>query len=239
MIVRVKAPALLLMGIVILALLAPTGCKKKQDDNSTVAAASSGDPNEAPVLKNLLVDFGRWDSSTNLAGAFNFASNSMLKPFTGHGDSYGFPTPATTYGFNYRGLSVGKNVYAPFDGVVSNVAFQPESEPDDYEIHLRPNKDSKWLMNVDHVLNPKVSIGQSVKAGDVIAETREYILEIDISDFSTSSTLSYCFWDFFDPALLSEYRQKVVDLMKDWEAFKGDAAIYDESKAGCLVTEPR
>ncbi len=46
---------------------------------------------------------------------------------------------------------------------------------------------------------------------------------------NNSKKLSYCSFCFFNEEKIEEYQQKIVQLMNDWEEFKGDTAIYDEA----------
>lgn len=188
---------------------------------------------KAPVFKNLGVSFGPWDKSTNRAGAFIFLP-SENKVFL----EYGAEVKSSEGGvkilptFEYRTVS-DADVFAAIDGVVTNVVYQDKTQ--DYAIHIQPAPNSQWILEHDHISNLRISKGDMVKAGDILGKVGSLgggLGRTEIMFWNSSATrpLTYCPFKYFDPQLLSEYQQKVLRHMKDWEEFKGNPNLYDEEK---------
>ncbi len=184
---------------------------------------------DALVLKNLLVDFAPWDPETDTAGAFIFRTN-FDKVFFEFGAVVTGPDgPKTLSTFEYI-VDEDADLYAPMDAKVNLITYQEDSS--DYEIHLKiPNSDSQMTLGIDHVLNPTVAVGDVVSAGDVIGNPGTWSTEgfgrTEIEIFGDGAM--HCAFEFFDTDLQVEYEAKVTQMMSDWETFKGDDAIYDES----------
>jgi hypothetical protein len=195
-----------------------------------------------PVIKNLGVNFDRYDSETGMAGDFVFSIDyeigSTEKVFIEFGglliDGGTVPEGVPFYHFTYK-MPEGTEIVSLIDGIVQSLEYQ-ESHGD-YEIHLSPNSGSSWYVIIDHVQNPSVSRGDAVTAGQIIAETTTFLVELDVTDMS--SNVVHCLFSYFDPDLKTEYEQKVQNFMLDWETYKGDTEIYDESSMvnqGCLLS---
>ena len=191
------------------------------------------------VLNNLIVDFGRYDPVTGRAGAFKFHGGLeyVFLEF-GHvtdGDKI-LPT------FEYI-VDSSANVYAPMDGVINTFVYQEDSS--DYQITMNVDDNpSQVTVGLDHVLNPRVSLGQSVSAGDVIGNPGTHSwdgygrVELEIY----GDNYMHCPFEYFDANLNNEYQQKVWDLMDDWEDFRGMYNLYDQAAmqnyaAGCLASK--
>lgn len=195
-----------------------------------------------PVLKNLGVIFEPWDKSTNRAGAFIFlpTENKLFLEYgveveSSEGGTKILPT------FEYRTAS-DADVFSTIDGVVTNVTY--EERTGDYSIHIQPELNSEWIVEHDHVSNLKVSKGNNVKAGDILGKAGTLGGKLGRTEImmwgpglSSTRVNTYCPFKYFDPQLISEYKQKVSQHMKDWEEFKGNPNLYNEEKhifPGCL-----
>lgn len=195
---------------------------------------------KGPVLKNLGVSFEPWDKNTNRAGAFIFlqAENKVFLEYgvevaSSEGGTKILPT------FEYR-TAYDADVFAAMDGVVTNVIYHDRTQ--DYAIHIQPALNSPWILEHDHVSSLKISKGNAVKAGDILGKAGTLggdlgRTEIMFWNSSGVRPTTYCPFKYFDPQLLSEYRQKVLRHMKDWEEFKGNPNLYSEEKhifPGCI-----
>lgn len=197
---------------------------------STVAEVKIAlDPGPPPVLKNLLVNFDHWNPITNRAGDFLFVA-AEEKVFLEFGAVVTGPEgPKTLPTFEYR-LSPDAAVVSPVDGTVKSIFFQPETG--DYEIHLTSSPTSPFIVGVDHVTDLAVAEGDAVTAGQPLGKVGPFSLTLgrtELQVFNFIEKLNYCPFELFDPALAPAFRQKVTDLMADWETFKGDASIYDQA----------
>lgn len=187
-----------------------------------------------PILKNLAVEFGRYDPITGRAGTFLFQKD-QDKVFLEFGAKVMGPDGEKTLPtFEYRTIE-GATVYAAADGYVTNLEYQ--SETDDYEILIAPVKqNSVWYVSHDHVKGVSLKVGDRVTAGQVLGTVGSWFgglgrteLMIGRSNSGRGATY-YCPFKLFDPLLVGEYKQKVGNLTADWESFKGDTSIYNESK---------
>ncbi|MHA1275157.1 MAG: hypothetical protein ACTSQS_17275 [Promethearchaeota archaeon] len=190
-----------------------------------------------PVLKNLGIKFGRYNNETGRAGDFIFDNNTD-KVFLEFGaEVMGENGPKELPTFEYL-VANDTEVFSICDGIVSGLKYQEDTE--DYEIWIIPALGSPWLIILDHVRDPEISQNDYVKAGDVIGIAGTYSApfgRFEIMIVNENEGKAYAPFALFDKDLKDEYEQKVWDLMKDWEEFKGDSSIYDEDKmvyAGCL-----
>ncbi len=200
-----------------------------QQSNATENISTSVD--SLPVLKNLGVLFEPWDKNTNRAGAFIFKENEE-KLFLEFGaevrDAGGGMKILPT--FEYR-TAPDADVYSIADGTVTRVEYQEYFN--DYEIILIPTGAPNWRIYQDHVKEVKVSTGQEIKAGQVLgkvgtANNNLGRTEISIGKDTANGPVGYCPFNYFDASLVSEYREKVSQFMRDWEEFKNNQSIYDE-----------
>lgn len=195
------------------------------------------EPGPPPMLKNLLVNFGPWDMLTNRAGDFVFLV-SEDKVFLEFGAVVIGPEgPKTLPTFEYR-VSPDAPVVSPIDGAVEAVLFQPETN--DYELHLVSSPTSPFMVIVDHVTDLLVAEGDPVAAGQEVGKVGPFSPSLgrtELQIFNFIEETNYCPFELFDPELAPVFRQKVTNLMADWEAFKADASIYDQGAMvdpGCL-----
>lgn len=205
--------------------------------------SGSGDSTATHYIKNLGVNFGSYDPLTGRAGDFVFmAPISIAKPLLEFGtgvlaDQQG--NPKDNPAFEYH-LAQDATVYAITKGTVTSIAFQASTQ--DYEILTRETG-ANFMVIYDHVTTPAISEGDSVNAGDPLGKPGPWgpsmigRFEIQINVDQDQGELSYCPFMLFDPDLVDEFKQKVSQLMSDWETFKGDQNIYNEAThvyPGCL-----
>ncbi|KKR06475.1 MAG: hypothetical protein UT34_C0001G0516 [candidate division WS6 bacterium GW2011_GWF2_39_15] len=186
-----------------------------------------------PVIKNLVVEFARYNSRTGKAGAFVFKSSedkvflefgARVKSSTG--DWKLLPT------FEYR-TDPNAKVFVAADGIITDLRFQTDTK--DYEIMTSPSARSRYAVIYDHVKNVTLKKGDSVKAGQTLGTAGTWAagigrVELMVNEYSDEIDSHYCPFKFFDPSLIETYKQQVRNMMADWEAFKGKSSIYAESK---------
>lgn len=142
-------------------------------------------------------------------------------------------------------LPLGTPVRSLVDGVVASM---PTVWSGDYSIQVTESGQmEKWVYETEHVINPKVKVGDKVRAGQIIAE---------VSDFDKGTPAGYgaveigilkggekpehvCPFAYLDDSIKEETFQRLNALFKSWEDYIGDQTLYDENTPypGCLTLE--
>ncbi len=181
----------------------------------------------SPVIKNLGVVIDRYDADTGLAG--NLVLNPIdRRPFI----EFGYTESGRTFpAFEYY-VTTYTVVTCVADAIVTHVNYQ--ASPGDYEIHTQFNADTSWIVEYDHILNPQVTEGQTIRAGDPIGLAgvgpSAQVGRTEIMIFLGGvRPLSYCPLMIFDPTQIETAKQQISDLMSDYETLKGDPSLYNES----------
>ena len=131
------------------------------------------------------------------------------------------------------------------DGVVAAI---PQLYSGDYSIQVTANgKIEKWIYETEHIINPKVKVGDKVVAGQVIAEVSNYnknlpgfgIVEIGILK-GGNPPQHICPFSYLDPSIKEETFKKIKALYKSWEEYIRNTALYseDEPVTGCVSMDP-
>ncbi len=183
------------------------------------------------VIENLGITFGPWDQQTYRAGDFLFVPQEQ-KVFlefgaivqAGGGVTKELPT------FEYR-IHKDAYVFAIAEGNV--IFFEYQDATNDYAFSVRSRNDPDHTVNYDHVTEPTVGLGDRVQPGDTLGRPGTWSsplgrFEIMINNERTG--LSYCPFCCLKQGTQDSYRALVSQLMTDWERFKGDTSIYDESE---------
>ena len=181
-----------------------------------------------PVLKNLIVSFGDYDSGTGRAGDFVFDANEekVFLEFNAVVDSPEGPKLLPT--FEYI-VAEDATIYSPVNGEVVRFVFQDDTQ--DYEISISKNGNAVYTVTIDHITNIVVAKGDKVAPGDVLGNpgTRGGGLGRTELMITNDGNKAYCPFVYFDETLRGQFEEDVVQLMSDWETFKGDDTIYDEA----------
>lgn len=222
---------------------------KTSDEPITSQNAESVAKSSEVKIKHLGVNLDYYDPATNKAGDFEFTKEKMS--FNRLFFEYGFVVPANSVGPEKRNpqptfiLPLGSKVYALVDGTVEDV---PKLYSDDYSIMLRA-EGSDLIFETEHVVKVKVKKGDTVKAGDVIAEVSGYDAKnyagmglVEIGILKAGNPPSHiCPFDYLDESIKAETFKKITALQKSWEEYIGDATVHDEAAMivpGCLSRDP-
>jgi len=201
--------------------------------------ASTPQDDSVPEIRNLLIDFGAYDSALGRAGAIVF-DPSKPKMFYEFNASVPAPDgPKILPTFEYY-LHPDADIYSPADGYVTHFKFQAETG--DYEIgitrspELTSNKTG--MVAVDHIKDLSVKQGDYVTAGQVLGKPSPWIEGIGRTELMVyRNDTAFCPYAFMPDSLKENYRQIIRALMADWERYKLDTTIYDEAamtEPGCL-----
>lgn len=216
--------------------------QKNGKTNWEIGINNNYDKTQLPIIKNLMVDFAPYNSATGKAGAFLFKKEED-KVFLEFGDVVTNPQGQKIHvlpTFEYH-TDPNAVVYAVANGIVRKIDYQLDGN--DYELHLSEENGYTWELSYDHVRNLTVKNGDKVTAGQKLGTVGPWSnglgrVELQVKKpIDKNSIYDYCPLSLFNPALLEEYKQKISTLMNDWEKFKGDNSIYNETKdflPGCL-----
>lgn len=262
-----KPSGLLIGGLVLVVIVAIVGVVMLKKVNKTEAPQYSTDDtmdtknfveekkvstNEPPLLiKSMPITMGEFDAATSKAGDFSF-TKAKLGEFDRPFFPYGFEIPASSAGPAKKNpqptfiVPLGTKVRSMVDGVVVNV---PVLYSKDYSIQIADDKESQFLYETEHVINPLVKVGDTVKAGQVIADVSDYdsrnmpgfgLVEIGILH-GGNPPKHLCPFSYLDPSVKSTVSQQITSLYKAWETYRGKTDIYDESiepVTGCASLDP-
>lgn len=201
--------------------------------------------NEPPLkLKSIGVDFEDFKFTKE-----KLQFNRLFMP-------YGFviPSSVTSNGQDKANpqptyiLPLGTKVRSLVDGIVANM---PTLWSGDLSIQVtKSGKLERWVYEVEHIINPKVKIGDKVVAGQIIAEVSNFdkgaptgfgAVEIGILHGGGEGLPEHvCPFAYLDESIKEETFTKMNEFFKSWEEYIGDSTLYDENIEipGCLTLDP-
>ncbi len=210
------------------------------------------DTDEPPLLlKSIGVNLGAHDAVTGMAGDFRFTKEKIEfdRLFMG----YGFLVPANSAGPAKRNpqptyvLPLGTPVRSLVDGVV---AAMPTLWSGDISVQVTEDGQlQQWIYEMEHVIRPTVQVGDRVRAGQIIGEVSDFdkgvpagfgVTEIGILKGGNPPS-HVCPYAYLDESIKQETFKKLRAFYEAWETYRGNPALYDESKEtflGCLTLDP-
>lgn len=246
--------AIILFVLAVAGVLSVTkGNKKNLDFVSNPPSKETNSTDEPPLkLKSIGVNLDYYDSATGRAGDFQFTKQKLQfnRLFVG----YGFVIPGTVSSTKLDKtnpqptfiLPLGTPVRSLVDGVVANM---PTLWSGDTSIQITTDgKLQKWVYEVEHVVSPKVKVGDKVTADQIIAEVGNFdkgtpqgfgTVEIGILK-GGNPPQHVCPFAYLDNSIKEETFKDIKALFKSWEEHVGDQTLYDESLPipGCLTLDP-
>ena len=255
----------IVIGLIVIVLLGTVGYMfvsllTEENGNSNNSAsgligdsAKSESADTPPLkLKSIGINLGEYDPATGKAGDMVFTKMHI----EGYKDviffDYGAVAEANSAAQRRLNpqptfiVPLGTKVHSLVDGVVVNV---PKLYSNDYSIQVGTSKDSQWLYETEHVINPLVKVGDKVKAGQVIAEVSTHdsqyhpgfgLYEIGILHAGNPPT-HVCPFNYLDDSIKDSVWKNLTEFYKAWEEYRGDTKLYDESKhvvPGCYTLDP-
>lgn len=195
---------------------------------------------DTPKIKHLGINLDYYDKATGMAGDIKFIKLPAIKggleaPFL----EYGRFTPATSAGparYNPQPTflaPLGTKVHSLVDGEVVNVE---KLYSNDWAIHVQP-KGSDIIFDIEHVIKVSVKIGDTVSAGQEVAEVSDYdarnigglgLYEIGVF-FPGNPPKHACTFDYLDDSIKNETLKKITALQDSWEDYIGNDAIYSQA----------
>jgi len=165
---------------------------------------------------------------------------------------YGFFIPASSASADKKNpqptfiLPLGTPVRSIVDGIVANM---PTLWSGDISIQVTTDgKMQTWVYEVEHVINPKVKVGDKVTAGQVIAQVSDFdkgapagFGAVEIGILKGGQTPQHvCPFAYLDDSIREETFTKMRNHFETWEKYIGDQSLYDESLTtpGCLTQDP-
>lgn len=242
--------------LVIVVCVAVISRKSGSSGNGKNILSRSDEP--AP-LKNIGFNLTAYDSSTNKAGDFEITD--ALKKIVTSDPIYGKqawrdygiqdvrspndPTKRNVQPTFY--LPIGTKVLAPIDGVVTKVETLYSN---DSTIWYSTSAESTWSYETEHVKNVQVKVGDTVTAGQVVAEVSDYdtrntpgygLVELGLFHPVNNEPTHWCPFEHLDASVKDQTLKNISSVYAAWESFVGDTTIYNESSyalPGCATLEP-
>lgn len=151
-------------------------------------------------------------------------------------------------------LPLGTEVTSMVDGTVCDV---PVLYSGDYSVRVAPagmkcrDGGASVLFETEHVLAPRVKVGDAVTAGQVVATVSDYrsdwraigmgIVEIGVFFSKDNSGVPWhaCPLKYLAPDKAESLRAALASVMAAWEAELGDPSLYDETLPNptCVVED--
>jgi biotin carboxyl carrier protein len=243
-------PIILILSIAVYFLFFNKTDDTGEDKNlfSNIVNELKKDDGETLYIKNLPIDIQKYDKTTQRAGDMKF-SNMKLQFDVMYYD-YGFVVPENEMGPKKQNpqptfiAPLGTKVKSIVDGVVVNI---PKLYSNDYSIMIAKNKESNMVYELEHVINTKVKVGDTVKAGDIVAEVSDYdsrntpgygLVEIGIL-VGGNPPHHVCPFNYLDSENKEEIYSTLKQFYSDWNDFKGKEIynISDYKTVGCLTED--
>lgn len=219
-----------------------------QTPSPTVIKTNSDEP--PLLLKSIGINLDYYDPVSNRAGDFVFTKQKLQfnRLFMG----YGFFVPsseASPAKYNPQPtfiLPLGTPARSLVDGIVVKT---PTLWSGDYSVQVTANgKMEKWIYETEHIINPRVKVGDKVMAGQIIGEVSDFspglpagfgMVEIGILK-GGQVPQHVCPFAYLDPSIKQDMEKKMIALYKAWEDYVGNPTLYNESASNhsCLTPNP-
>lgn len=209
-----------------------------------------------PKIEHLGIELDFYNPTTNKAG--DFAFNDFTYPW--NSEVY---NPRVFYDYGALDdqnqnkprssqiiyiLPLGTKVRAMASGIVTDIA---DVYSGDYTIFVTNPNSPTWHYEHEHVINPVVVEGETVVAGQVLAEVSDYsqwlkqdgfgVLDIGLFRPVQNAPRHHCPFLYLDESIKQDSFEKIRALYQSWEEYKNDSTLYDEtaySTPGCVVEYP-
>ncbi|WP_299246910.1 hypothetical protein [uncultured Aquimarina sp.] len=97
------------------------------------------------------------------------------------------------------------------DGIVEDIRMNANIE--DFEIWIKPNDNSSWLIIYDHVLDLNISLGDQVSAGQILGNIGiGNRTELQVNRINDSNDVAYCPLNFGTENFVEQH----TDFFENW-----------------------
>jgi murein DD-endopeptidase MepM/ murein hydrolase activator NlpD len=244
----VGLPLTVIFIILVVWQLSPSSGDRSATGNQSTGSSSqttSSSKDQPPLkIKSLGINIGTYDAATGMAGDLKFTKTKF---------SSGIQLLFSDFGYVIKGENsstgqdkanpqptfiapLGTKVRSLVDGVVFDV---PKLYSNDYSIQVYDGHDGNWLYETEHVINPLVKKGDTVTAGQVIAEVSNYdahgydglgLFEIGILK-GGNPPKHVCPFSYLDESVKVDVLTRLSSLMKSWEEYRTDTTLYQNTFA--------
>ncbi len=142
-------------------------------------------------------------------------------------------------------VPLGTPVRAIVDGTV---AAMPTLWSGDYSVQITTNGQlQKWAYEIEHLINPKVKVGDKVTAGQIVGEVSNFnsgapegFGAVEIGLLRGGQVPEHlCPFAYLDASIREETFAKIRDFFQSWEDYVGDQTLYNDTAIpGCLSLDP-
>ena len=224
--------------------------KDKNDAAPQSQTTPEEEVNKKPI-KNLGFNLDSYNEATGMAGDMKFTKGSLYDTYL-FGNYGKIPTNLGPDGQKKSGspqmmflLPMGTKVKAIADGTIFDVK---QLYSGDYSVQIDVG-DPELYYEMEHVSNVVVKKGDKVTAGQHVAEVSSHnaknndglgILEIGVLKHGNPPS-HLCVLDHVAASVKPDLDKKIRAFYQSWEAYKGDATIYDEANMatpGCDTRDP-
>lgn len=244
---------LILISLVVVGVIGFLVFRAIQNDNYTATNSEEGGKTSSVKIKSMPVEIGTYDPATKRAGDLLFPDQNLpegvqpvlfsefgyLVPGNSANNYNPKPSPQPTFM-----VAGGTKIKAMIDGKVVSVS---KLYSGDYTIHMQGDG-SDLIFEHEHVINPLVKEGDTVKAGAVIATASDVdagkILGLGLFEMGLlkggNPPTHLCIFDYLDDSIKQDTFDRITALKKAWEDYKGDTTLYGDSVAipGCISRDP-
>lgn len=243
--------AVIVLAVIVAGVVWYVARGSKTLSSGQTGTTASLNKNGPPLLiKHMPIAFGPYDATTNKAGDFVFTKKEI--PFDRLYMDYGFFIPASPDRPAKNNpqptfiVPLGTKVHAITDGIVIDM---PTLYSQDYSIMVASDARSPYRYETEHVIKPTVKVGDSVKAGQVIAEVSDYDKNLASLGFGLvelgllkggNPPQHLCPFAYLDPSIQEKTFADLTAFYKDWNNFTGKR-LYNETEyagtIGCLTMD--
>ena len=213
-----------------------------QEQPSAPQTASQINSDEPPLkLKSIGVNFEDFKfTKERLQFGRLFMGFGFVIPGSSSSSGQAKSNPQPTYV-----VPLGTPVRSLVDGVVAAI---PTLWSGDVSIQVTADgKMQKWVYETEHLVNPKVVVGDKVVAGQIIGEVGSFgngdppgYGAVEIGILKGGQTPEHvCPFAYLDDSIREATFAKMGNLFQSWEEYVGDQGLYTDTEIpGCLTLQP-
>jgi hypothetical protein len=146
-------------------------------------------------------------------------------------------------------LPLGTKVRSLVDGKVAKVEGLYSGDATIW-VTANGRMDSGYIYETEHIINPVVKVGDSVRGGQAIGEVSRHdsqyhpgfgVMEIGILHPDQTRATHICPFHYLDSSIKHSVQNQILGIHKAWMEYTGLPNLYDDSSAsepGCSTLDP-